>query len=122
MYDAIPTSGPFVLGDRLRALAIGSKERSPLLPDVPTLAELGYADIVPTFWWGVAVKQGTPDDIVDLLAKSVTQAMHDPEIANKFTKQGVLINTTSPAEFSAYIKDEIQKWSKVMADANMQVN
>ena len=122
MYDAIPTSGPFVLGDKLRALAIGSKERSPLLPNVPTLEELGYGEIVPTFWWGVAVKKGTPDEIVELLSKSVAEAMHDPQIAGKFTSQGVLINTTTPAEFTAYINEEIEKWSKVMADANMQVN
>ena len=119
MYDAIPTSGPFVLSKKMRALAIGSDKRSPLLPDVPTLKELGYADIVPTFWWGVAVKQGTPAPVVSKLHAVITAAMHDPAISKKFTDQGVQVKTSSPEEFSKYMGTEITYWTKVMQEAGM---
>ncbi len=122
MYDAIPTSGPFVLGKKLKALAIGSDLRSPLLPDVPTLKELGYENIVPTFWWGAAVKKGTPSPIVETLSRAMTKAISAPDIAKKFTDQGVIVNPTSPQEFTVYIDSEITKWNKVMKETNMQVN
>ena len=119
MYDAIPTSGPFVLSKKMRALAIGSDKRSPQLPDVPTLKELGYGDIVPTFWWGVAVKQGTPAPVVAKLHSVITGAMQDPAISKKFTDQGVQIKTSSPEAFGQYISAEITYWTKVMHDAGM---
>lgn len=119
MYDAIPSSGTFVLGQRLRALAIGSDQRAATLPNVPTLKELGYESIVPTFWWGVAVKAGTPADVVAKLNKVVTDAMRDPSVSKKFTDQGVLVKTTSSKEFTSYIDSEITRWTKVMREAGM---
>ena len=122
MYDAIPTSGPFVQSKKMRALAIGSDKRSPLLPDVPTLKELGYGAIVPTFWWGAAVKKGTPEPIVSKLHAVITAAMHDPAIAKKFTDQGVQIKTSTPEAFGQYINAEITYWTKVMRDAGMSAD
>lgn len=122
MYDAIPTAVSFVRGDRLRALAIGADQRSTLLPQVPTLKELGYESIVPTFWWGVAVKAGTPAEVVERLQQVVTAAMHDPAIAKKFTEQGVLVKTSNSREFTAYIDNEITRWTKVMREAGMSAD
>jgi tripartite-type tricarboxylate transporter receptor subunit TctC len=122
MYDAIPTSGAFVRGDRLRALAIGADQRSPLLPQVPTLKELGYESIVPTFWWGVAVKAGTPPEVVERLQQVVTAAIHEPAIARKFTDQGVVVKTSTSREFTAYIDSEITRWTKVMREAGMSAD
>lgn len=119
MYDAIPTSGSFVKTGKLRALAIGAERRATALPDVPTLQELGYGAVVPTFWWGVAVKAGTPADVVDRLQHVVHAAMRDPALARKFTDQGVVIKTSTAAEFSAYIDSEITRWTQVMRDAAM---
>jgi len=121
MYDAIPTSGSFVKGQKLRALAIGSDRRSPLFPDVPTLKELGYESIVPTFWWGAAVKAGTPAAEVDKLQKALVAAMNDPAVAKKFVDQGVLISTSAPKPFQAYIDSEITRWTKVMREAGMSI-
>lgn len=122
MYDAIPTSGSFVHTNKLRALAIGSEQRASKLPDVPTLKELGYGSIVPTFWWGVAVKAGTPKPVVDKLHQVITAAMHDPVLAKKFTDQGVQIKTSSPEEFGRYIHDEIAHWTPIMRDAKMSAD
>ncbi len=102
MYDAIPTSGSFVKAGKMRALAIGSDQRAATLPDVPTLKELGYGAIVPTFWWGVAVKAGTPPEVVDRLQAVLHAAMQDPALSRKFTDQGVLVRTSTAKEFTAY--------------------
>ena len=120
MYDAIPTSGPLVLSQKIRALAIGSDKRSPLLPDVPTLKELGYGSIVPTLWWGVAVKRGTPEAVVNKLHDVIDAAMHDPVISKKFTSQGMQIVTNTPAQFGQYMDSEVTYWTKIMQDAGMQ--
>lgn len=122
MYDAIPTSGSFVYSHKLRALAIGSDHRAATLPNVPTLKELGYGSIVPTFWWGVAVKAGTPKPVVDKLHQVITAAMHDPVISKKFTDQGVQIKTSNPDEFGRYIHDEIAYWTPIMRAANMSAD
>ncbi|MBO9515895.1 MAG: tripartite tricarboxylate transporter substrate binding protein [Variovorax sp.] len=122
MYDAVPTSGAFVKGAKMRALAIGADQRSPLFPDVPTLKELGYASIVPTFWWGTAVKAGTPAPVVDRLQQVINEAMQSPAVASKFTSQGVIVHTSSPAAFSAYIDSEIARWVPIMREANMSAD
>ncbi|MET3372227.1 tripartite-type tricarboxylate transporter receptor subunit TctC [Variovorax boronicumulans] len=122
MYDAVPTSGAFVKGGKMRALAIGAAQRVPQFPDVPTLKELGYDSIVPTFWWGTAVKAGTSPEIVDRLQKVMNEAMHSPVIAAKFTEQGVIVQTSSPKAFTAYVDSEITRWTKVMHEAGMQAD
>lgn len=122
MYDAIPTSGAFVKGNKMRALAIGADRRSPQFPEVPTLKELGYESIVPTFWWGVAVKAGTPAPVVDKLQSVIHAAMQDPALSKKFTDQGVVIKTSSPKEFGAYIDSEITRWTKIMREAGMSAD
>ena len=122
MYDAVPTSGAFVKTGKMRALAIGSAQRSPQFPQVPTLKELGYEAIVPTFWWGVAVKSGTSPQIVERLQNVINEAMHSPALAAKFTEQGVIIQTSSSNAFGAYIDSEITRWTKVMREAGMQAD
>lgn len=122
MYDAIPTAGNFVKADKMRALAVGADSRSTLFPNVPTLKELGYESIVPTFWWGVAVKAGTPPEVVEKLQTVLVAAMNDAAVARKFTDQGVVVKTSSPKAFTAYIDQEITFWSKVMREANMSVD
>lgn len=122
MYDALPTSGSFVYTNKLRALAIGADQRAATLPNVPTLKELGYGSIVPTFWWGVAVKAGTPKPVVDKLNQVITAAMHDPVISKKFIDQGVQIKTSKPDEFGRYINDEIAYWTPIMRAANMSAD
>ncbi len=122
MYDAIPTAASFVKAGKLRALAIGAEQRSPLMPEVPTLKELGFEAIVPTFWWGVAVKAGTPPALVERLNAAFVAAINDPAISKKFADQGVVITTSTPARFTAYIDSEITRWTKVMRDAGMSAD
>jgi len=122
MYDAVPTSGAFVKGGKMRALAIGAAQRSAQFPDVPTLKELGYESIVPTFWWGAAVRSGTSPEVVERLQTVINEAMRSPAIATKFTEQGVIVQTSSSKAFTAYIDSEINRWTKVMHEAGMQAD
>jgi len=122
MYDAIPSSGPFVKSGKLRALAVGAKERSSLFPDVPTLQELGYGEIGPSFWWGVVGKAGTPEPVVARLNELFIDAISNPDVAQKYTDQGLNVVTSSPTEFSGYIRSEIEKWSPVIRDAGMVID
>lgn len=119
MYDAIPSSGPQVKGARLRAVAVGAQNRTPLLPDVPTLKELGYGDIGPSFWWGVVAKAGTPEPIVQYLNALFAEAIMSPSVAKRYTDQGLVIVASHVSEFKQHMYSEIDKWSAVIKDAGM---
>lgn len=119
-YDTIPSAVNYVNTGKMRALAVGEDKRSPLLPNTPTLAELGYGDIVPTFWYGVAVKAGTPAHIVQRITQAVHNGMRDPNVSAKFLSQGMIIKTSTPEEFARYTQEEGTRWIAVMKEAGMK--
>ncbi len=119
-YDTVPSAVNYVTTGKMRALAVGEEKRSPLLPHVPTLAELGYGDIVPTFWYGVAVKAGTPAPAVQRITQAIHAGMRDPKVSSKFLSQGMLIKTSTPQEFARYTSEEGARWIAVMKEAGMK--
>lgn len=119
-YDTVPSAVNYVNTGKMRALAVGEDKRSPLLPNVPTLNELGYGDIVPTFWYGVAVKAGTPAPVVQRITQAVHNGMRDPKVSGKFIAQGMLIKTSTSEEFARYTRQEATRWIAVMKDAGMK--
>lgn len=119
-YDTVPSAGNYVKTGKMRALAVGEDRRSPLFPSVPTLNELGYGDIVPTFWYGIAVKAGTPTPVVQRIMDAAHKGMRDPKVSAKFVSQGVLIKTSTPDEFANYTRQEATRWIAVMKEANMK--
>lgn len=119
-YDTVPSAMNYVKAGKMRALAVGEEKRSPMLPDVPTLAELGYGDIVPTFWYGVAVKAGTPAPVVERIKNAIHAGMRDPKVSSKFLSQGMLIKTSSPEEFARYTREESTRWIAVMKEVGMK--
>ena len=119
-YDTVPSAVNYVTTGKMRALAVGEEKRSPLLPNVSTLAELGYGDIVPTFWYGVAVKAGTPAPVAQRITQAIHAGMRDPKVSGKFLGQGMLIKTSTPQEFARYTKEEASRWIAVMKDADMK--
>jgi tripartite-type tricarboxylate transporter receptor subunit TctC len=123
MYDTVTSAGPLVLSGKMRVLAVGVDQRLPQFPNAPTLKELGHSDIALNVWWGIAAKAGTPRDVLAVLEKSTRAAIQDPVVAAKFTSQGVMITTSaSPAEFSAYISEEIDRWGKVIKESKMSID
>ena len=104
---------------KLRALAVAAKKRSVALPDIPTLDELGIKDQEAETMTGVFVPAGTPKPIVDLLQREFSTIVNDPEIKAKLLALGVEAEGDSSADFSAYVKNEVVKWKKVITDAKI---
>jgi tripartite-type tricarboxylate transporter receptor subunit TctC len=118
-FQAIPPATPLVKDGKLRALAITAKTRSPALPDVPTLDELGIKDQEAETMQGVLVPAGTPKAIVDLLQTEIARIVNLPDVKEKMLAMGLEPNGMPPAEFAAYIKTDVAKWKKVIADAKI---
>jgi tripartite-type tricarboxylate transporter receptor subunit TctC len=120
-FDPVITSGPFVKDGRLRAVAIGADKRSPQFPNVPTLAEAGLGDINLVTWFGMAVKVGTPPEVVSKLSSAVVAAMETPDLAKKFTDQGLEVAPMNDVQFGSFMRDEAARWGKVIKAANIKL-
>jgi tripartite-type tricarboxylate transporter receptor subunit TctC len=90
VFDSVASSGPLVAGKRLKALAIAGKQRSDVMPDVPTFAEAGLPDYYAGTWFGVLAPKGTPKNIQDSLNSAITSLLTDPEIQVSFKRLGVV--------------------------------
>jgi tripartite-type tricarboxylate transporter receptor subunit TctC len=116
---ALPPTAPQVQGGKLRALAVTSAKRSSTLPDVPTMAEAGVQGQESETMQGVFVPAGTPKDVVDLLNREIVKAMALPDVKEKCAQLGFDAVANSPQEFGAYIRADVEKWGKVIKDANI---
>ena len=120
MFDQMYSAVPSIKADKLRPIAITSKKRSPLLPNVPSFAELGYPKVEVLNWQGLIVPKGTPQAIIDKLNAAANEALKDPQLRELMLSQGNEIGGGSPAEFAALIKAEAAKWSAVVKSANIK--
>jgi tripartite-type tricarboxylate transporter receptor subunit TctC len=107
---------PLIKAGLVRAIGTSGKTRSPILPDVPTLAEAGVPGFQATLWIGFMAPKATPQPIIDLLGSTITHILSRPEIKAAFEKQGATPLVMSQAEFSAFMQAEIVKWAKVIQD------
>jgi tripartite-type tricarboxylate transporter receptor subunit TctC len=118
-FQAIPPATALVKEGRLRALAITAAVRSPALPDVPTLDELGIKNQEAETMQGVLVPAGTPKPIIDLLAAEIARIVRMADVQDKMLAIGLEPGGMPPAEFAAYIKADIAKWKKVISEAKI---
>ena len=116
------SSLPHVKAGRIRNLGVTSAERWPLLPEYPTLAESGVKGYELLIWNGISVRAGTPPAIVDRLHRDLVNAVGRPDVVTHLAADGSRPMTQSPAEFGAFIRNEIAKWNKVAAAAGLIVN
>src|SRR3954467_13898016 len=119
VFLGVPVPAPHIKAGRLRALAVLGRERSPLIPEVPTAAEAGLADFDVTTWYGVLAPAGTPRPIIQRLNAELTKMMQAPEIKERLAALGTDPLTSTPDEFGAYIKQEIAKWGDVIRKAGL---
>ncbi|MFL5031717.1 MAG: Bug family tripartite tricarboxylate transporter substrate binding protein, partial [Xanthobacteraceae bacterium] len=119
-FQAIPPATQLVLDGKLRALAVTAAKRSSVLPDVPTLAELGIAGQEAETMQGILVPAGTPKEIAALLEREITAIIATPDVKAKLLATGIEPEGTTSAAFAAYIKAEIAKWKKVISAAHIQ--
>ena len=119
-FASMTSSLQFIKAGRLRPLAVSSRERSPQLPDVPTMAESGVPNIVVRDWQGVLGPRGMPRPIVDKLYGEMRRILRDPANQERFATLGLDIIASTPDEFRDSIKSEIERWSKVVKEANIK--
>jgi tripartite-type tricarboxylate transporter receptor subunit TctC len=105
---------PHLKGGKVRALAVTSPKRSPLLPDVPTLDEAGVKGYESIAWYGVVAPGKTPKPIIDKLNAEMTKALKQPDVKQRLTELGSAEVHGTPEQFGAFIKSEIAKWAKVV--------
>ena len=120
MFDQMYSAVPGIKSGKLRPLAITSKGRSPLLPEVPSFGELGYPKVVVLNWQGIIAPRGTPQAIIAKLNKAANDALKDPQIRDIMLSQGNEIGGGTPEEFAELIKTEFEKWSQVVRAANIR--
>ena len=120
MFEQMYSAMPAIKGGRLRALAITSKTRSPLLPDLPTMAEQGFPAVEVLNWQGLVAPKGISTELVKTLNAALNKALQDPEVKEKILSQGNEMGGGSPELFAALIKSEAPRWAKVVRDAKIE--
>jgi len=119
MLSTFASALPHVKTGRLRALGVTGKTRSQAAPDVPTLVEAGVPDYEYATWYGLLAPRGTPRPVVDKLARTAASVLQREDAKHKLAAQGVDPLVSTPAEFAAYLKAEIEKWGTVVRAAHI---
>jgi tripartite-type tricarboxylate transporter receptor subunit TctC len=114
MFDFLSAAGPQIKAGKLRALGVTSATRSPLLPDVPTIAEAGLPGYQVLGAFGVVAPAGTPQDVVNRLNKEISEIVKMPEIKQKLLSHAATPEQQTPAEFADTLKSEVAKWAKIV--------
>lgn len=122
LFENLISVGAHVKSGKMRALAVGNTKRSSALPDVPTVAEAGVPGYEMVLWFGVIAPARTPEPIIGELHKRIAGILATPEMKNRLAAQGAETIGNSPAAFDALIKSEIDKWAKVVKEANIRIN
>ena len=122
MFDPVITTAPLIAGKKLKPLAIAAAKRSPHLPDVPTLAELGIKGVDAGVWFGAVAKAGTPEPVVAKLNDAFLKALKDPEILKRFSEQGMQPFPSSPAQFGSFMQSEVARWAPLIKASGASVD
>lgn len=114
VVEGVPLVAPFVQQKKLRALVVTSAKRSPALPDVPTVIESGFPDLVITAWYGIVAPAGTSPAIVARLNQSIAVALGSPGLREKLNQQGSEAAGGTPGQFSDFLRQELARWAKAV--------
>jgi tripartite-type tricarboxylate transporter receptor subunit TctC len=120
MFSSIVQTVPAIQSGQLRVLAPSGAQRSPILPDLPTIAEAGVPGYVATNWWGIIAPKGTPQPIVDKLHDAIAELLDSAATKKFLDNEGAAPVHMSSAEFGKFIEDEIAKWGPVVKKAGMK--
>ena len=122
MFDAVTTMAEQVKAGKVKALATTGKQRSEVLPNVPTMSEAGVPGYEATIWLGLMAPRGAPKAVVDRLNDAVSKIVAQPEIRQLWGKQGAVPLVMTPEVFDKYIRDDIVKWARVIKTAHINVD
>jgi len=122
MFDSLPSAAPHIRSGVLRAIAVSGPQRSPTFPDIPTMAEQGYPQLVSTNWFGIAGPASTPEPIVAKLHAEIVKALAAPAVKERLMNIGVEPGGDTPDATQAFVLDEIERWGKVVKDTGTTIN
>jgi tripartite-type tricarboxylate transporter receptor subunit TctC len=120
MFEQMYSAMPALKGGKVRALGITSRTRSPLAPDIPTMAEQGFPEVEVLNWQGLIGPKGMPADVVRQLNAACNAALQDADLREKILSQGNEVGGGTPEQFAALIKAEAPRWAKVVRDAKIE--
>ena len=121
-FNGLPSLMGQIKGNALRPLAVGSLDRSKVLPSVPTIAESGYKGFETSQWYGIIAPAGTPQPIIDKLAQEIAKGLKSKEDSRKMLEDGAVLVGDTPAQFASFIKSEQSRWAKVVEKAKITVD
>ena len=121
MFTTLSSAMGFVKENKVKALAVTTRERMTDLPDIPTMYELGWKNLVTSSWQGVLVPTGTPRSIVDKLHAAIVKVLADPEIQARMRRGGAIsVSSKSPEDFKTFMDGEAAKWAKVIEESGVR--
>lgn len=121
-FDTLTVLAPQIKDGKVKGLAVTSRERSPLLPNVPTAAEAGVSDFVVDSWFGLVVPAATPASIVQRLNAEVIRIGKLPDVRERLEAQGLSVTTSTPEAFAQLIRSDYERWGKVVDSAGAKIN
>jgi tripartite-type tricarboxylate transporter receptor subunit TctC len=119
-FDSIPAVIQHVKSGKLRAIAVTAAKRASAFPEIPPIAESGYADYDLTTWWGLFAPAGTPAEIVNKVHRDTLAALHNAELKERFANLSVDPGGGTPREFADYVRQEIAKYDKLVKQLNIK--
>lgn len=122
MFDAITVMAKLAEAGKVRAIASSGKTRSAVMPNIPTVSEAGVPGYEATIWLGIMAPTGTPKPIIDRLNAEITKVVNQPDVKQDWAKQGAVPMTMKPDEFGKYLRDDIEKWAKVVKISGAKVD
>ncbi len=121
LFDSIPSALPQIRAGKLKGIGVASSRRSPVLPDLPTLAEAGLTGFAADSWFGLMAPAGTPKDIIAKLNGAVVHALDSSEVKDIITRQGGVVMGSTPEQMAAQIHSDREKWGKVVRTSGAKI-
>jgi len=122
MFDNLPNVIQHVRAGKMKALGVSTAKRSALAPEVPSIDEAGVPGYDLSVWFGVLTPAGTPREIVQRLNTEIVKILQSADVKERFFKQGVDVQTSSPEQFDAFVKSEVARWAKVIKEAGIRAD
>jgi tripartite-type tricarboxylate transporter receptor subunit TctC len=119
MFDQLASSLPHILSGRLRAIAVTAHDRLPSLPNVPTVAELGYPELEMSSWGSVTAPAGTPHEVVGILSRAILAVLQDPAVRERMERNGAVVASGDAQALGVLMKEETGRWGKIIRAAGI---
>jgi tripartite-type tricarboxylate transporter receptor subunit TctC len=122
LFADLPVLQPYIMGGRLRALAVASPKRSPLMSDVPTMTEQGLPAVEAVNWYGILVAARTPPEVIAKLREGIVKSLNDADLHEKLVGRGADPIPDTSEQFAAFLKDELAKWGRIARESGAKID